>query len=216
MVRTKLLQSYALSVLLLFLGSEANALTIPIDPMKTYLLTNNDPWWGGSAPPGATPIVLNELGISGGDTIQLERLGDYYNGYAGYEGNVSSLDLFDAMIGVFSNSETLLSSNIRDRVPGALDAGADLLTGSTLFGGIATDIAQDFGIGNIFLQVPLGATHLFVAAHDIYYSDNSDPDGDFAVRITQVASVPEPATVSLLSLGLAGIALLRKRSQVTR
>lgn len=186
---------------------------ISIDPVRTYLLTNNDPWWGGGSPAGTTPIVLSELGINGGDIIQLERLGDYYNGYAGYEADISSLDVFDAMIGVFSNSETLLASNVLDRIPGALDAGVDLLTGSTLFGDMTTDIAEDFGIGNIFLQVPVGATHLFVAAHDIYYSDNSDPDGDFAVRITQVASVPEPSTVSLVALGLGGLGLLRRRFQ---
>jgi hypothetical protein len=212
---TTLLQSFAVAVLVLLLSPEANALMISIDPARTYLFTNDDPWWGGGSPAGATPIVLNELGISGGDVIQLERLGDFYNGYAGYEGDVSSLDLFDAMIGVFSNSETLLASNILDRVPGALDAGAGLMTGSTLFGDMTTDIAQDFGIGNIFLQVPVGATHLFVAAHDIYYSDNSDPDGDFAVRITQVASVPEPSTVSLLALGLGSLVLLRRRFQST-
>jgi hypothetical protein len=46
-----------------------------------------------------------------------------------------------------------------------------------------------FRIANTIVQVPLGANYLFVAAHDIYYSDNSDPDGDYGVRITPLASV---------------------------
>jgi hypothetical protein len=193
----KLLQICSLSVAL-FSYSEAMAITISIDPLKTFLFTHNDPWSGSGSVAGSTPIVLSEIGISGGDTIQLEMLGDWYDGHAGYDGDVSSMDVVSEMIGVFSNSSTLLSPNILTRVPGALDAGAQITTWNTLFGGLSTDIPGDFGINNTFLQVPFGATHLFVSAHDIYYSDNSDPDGDFAVRITQTASVPEPSTLLLL------------------
>lgn len=206
----KLLSICSLSVALFFSHSEAMAITISIDPLKTYLFTNNDPWSGNGSVAGSTPIVLSDIGISGGDTIQLEMLGDWYDGHAGYGGDVSSMDVVSEMIGVFSNSDALLSPNVFSRVPGALDGGTDIVTWNTLFGGMTTDIPEDFGIKNTFLQVPFGASHLFVAAHDIYYSDNSDPDGDFAVRITRIASVPEPSTLLLLGPVFITLGLLSR------
>jgi hypothetical protein len=216
MVQAKnLLQVLSLSVALLFSHSEAMAITISIDPLKTFLFTNNDPWSGNGSVAGSTPIVLSEIGISGGDTIQLEMLGDWYDGHAGYGPgvDVSAMDTVKEMIGLFSSSDTLLAPNIFDRVPGALDAGVHIVTWNTLFGNMPTDIPDDFGITNTFLHVPVGANYLFVAAHDIYYSDNSDPDGDFAVRITQIASVPEPSTLLLLAPVFLAFGLFsRKRS----
>lgn len=194
---------------MLFLNIEALAtsITIPIDPVQTYLFTNNDPWSGNGSVPGTTPVALSALGISGGDFIQLEEVGAWYDGHAGYNGvDVSAMDTVKEMIGVFSSSNTLLAPNIFDRVPGALDAGVHIVTWNTLFGNMPTDIPYDFGITNTFLHVPVGANYLFVAAHDIYYSDNSDPNGDFAVRITPIASVPEPSALLLLALGFVGLA----------
>ncbi len=191
---------------MLFLNIDAMAMsiTVPIDPLQTYLFTNNDPWSGIGSVPGTTPISLSALGISGGDYIQLEEVGAWYDGAAGYGPgvDVSALDTVAEMIGVFSSSNTLLAPNILDRVPDALDAGVHIVTWNTLFGDMSTDIPYDFGITNTFLHVPIGANYLFVAAHDIYYSDNSDPNGDFAVRITPIAFVPEPSAVLLLGLGL--------------
>jgi hypothetical protein len=180
-----------------FSPTKAMATTIAIDPLSTFLFTNNDPWSGTGSVAGATPIMLSDIGISAGDSIHLEMLGDWYDGHAGYSGDVSSMDVVSEMIGLFSSSSILLAADVLNRVPGALDAGVPIQTWNTLFGSLSTDIAEDFGISNTFLTVPQGATHLFVAAHDIYYSDNSDPDGDFAVRISRVASVPEPSTLVL-------------------
>lgn len=208
-MRRNILQIFSFSFLMLFLNIEALAtsITIPIDPVQTYLFTNNDPWSGNGSVPGTTPVALSALGISGGDFIQLEEVGAWYDGHAGYNGvDVSAMDTVKEMIGVFSSSNTLLAPNIFDRVPGALDAGVHIVTWNTLFGNMPTDIPYDFGITNTFLHVPVGANYLFVAAHDIYYSDNSDPNGDFAVRITPIASVPEPSALLLLALGFVGLA----------
>ncbi len=78
-------------------------------------------------------------------------------------------------------------------MPGAIDAGPDFVTAPTAVGGLTTDIGQDFAIQAnqtgpdfICVVVPAGATHLFVAAPAIYYSDQSDPDGDFGVQIEVV------------------------------
>lgn len=206
----KLLHVLIFCVVLCFSHSEANATTITIDPLQTFLFTNNDPWSGIGSVAGSVPIVLNDIGIGGGDTIHLEMLGDWYDGHAGYSGNVASLDVVSEMIGVFSNSSALLSPNILNRVPGSLDAGLSITTWNTLFGNLPTDVPYDFGITNTIVQVPFGATYLFVAAHDIYYSDNSDPDGDFAVRVTRIASVPEPSTFLLLIPGLIALCLLSR------
>ena len=50
------------------------------------------------------------------------------------------------MIAVFSSSSTLLASNGPHRVPGAIEAGVDVVTATTFFGDVATDIPQDFAI----------------------------------------------------------------------
>lgn len=199
MQHKKWIHAFAIGLLLLLVTGEAKAVTISIDPLQTFLFTNNDPWSGNGSVAGTTPIVLSDIGLSGGDLIQLEKLGDWYDGYAGYTGvHVATLDVMTEMIGVFSNSNELLAPNVLARVPGALSAGTEYTTWNTLFGDISTDVYGDFRIDNTFLHVPFGATHLFVAAHDIYYSDNSDPDGDYAVRITKIASVPEPSTLIFL------------------
>jgi hypothetical protein len=202
----KLFHVLSFSLILGISYGEAMATTISIDPLRTFLLTNNDPWDGSGSVAGSLPIVLSDIGISAGDTIQLEMLGDWYDGHAGYSGDVSSMDVVSEMIGVFSSNSSLLSPTMLNRVPGAIDAGIQITTWNTLFDNLSTDVPSDFGITNTIVQVPSGATHLFVAAHDIYYSDNSDPDGDFAVRITQIVAVPEPSTFFLLVL--AGCALM--------
>ena len=212
-MRRQILQIFSLSFLMLFLNIEAMATSITIDPRATFLFTNNDPWSGIGSVSGTTPIALSALGISGGDFIQLELLGDWYDGHAGYGPgvDVSAMDVVKEMIGVFSSSNTLLTPNIFDRVPDALDAGVHIVTWNTLFGNMPTDSHDVFGITNTFLHVPVGANYLFVAAHDIYYSDNSDPDRDFAVRITPIASVPEPSTLFLLALGFISLTLYLRR-----
>ena len=50
--------------------------------------------------------------------------------------------------------------------------------------GNPTDVDEDFFIDDILITVPTGATFLFVTVPDTYYQDNSDPDGDLAVRLT--------------------------------
>jgi len=203
MTRKYILQVLLTIVCLLMLNTEAKALSISIDPLRTFLFTNNDPWSGGSVQPSIA-IELISIGISAGDMIQLDQLGDYYDGHAGYGAgvNTSSLDSFTEMIGVFSSGNTLLAPDVLHRVPGATDSGLSVTSWNTLFGNMSTDIPEDFRVANTVVQVPFGASYLFIAAHDIYYSDNSDPDGDYGVRITQVSSsVPVPETSLMFGLG---------------
>ena len=90
------------------------------------------------------------------------------------------------MIGVFSSNTTLLPADWLKRVEGAIDAGAEIATPPTMVGSRETDIAQDFPIASLKIRIPAGARYLFVAAPDIFYSDNEDPDADYAVRITRL------------------------------
>ena len=205
----KIFQVCALGFIVLLAHSEAMATTISIDPLATFLFTNNDPWSGTGSVPGSTPISLSGLGISGGDLVQLDQLGSYYDGAYGYGPgiNVSSLATSTEMIGVFSSNSTLLAPNVLNRVAGALDAGITVQSWNTLFGGMSTDVPYDFRIANTIVQVPFGANYLFVAAHDIYYSDNSDPNGNYGVKITQL-SVPEPGTWILVVFALAFLFLI--------
>jgi len=160
--------------------SEGDSAEIQIDPSRTYLHVSND-----NVGP-SMPIDLSEYGIEPGDQIELTRLGDFDNGGSGSAGL--------GMIGVFSENDTILSGDQSQRVPGALGAGGDHTTPSTYYGDETTDIPEDFLVANntgekvnVTVTVPEGAEYVTVAARDSLYEDNSDPDGDFAVRITVVS-----------------------------
>lgn len=167
----------------------AEPATISVDPRRAYLRTNSD------SPLDALKVDLQLLGIAPGDVIRLERLGAWDCG--------PCADTGTGMIAVFSAGAVLLPPSQPHRVPGAIDAGADVVTGPTFFGGLATDIPQDFAISDTTIQVPNAATHLFVGTIDSFYSDNSDPNGDFRLRISIVDGTP-PAIVPSIAGTLGG------------
>lgn len=173
----------------------ASAAVVSLNSQATYLHTNES-----TPTPAPLALRLSDYGFVAGDRIRLEVLGDIDNG----PGN----DTFTFTVGLFSSSDTLLSTSLLNRVPGALASdGAPVVTLPTYFGNQATDIAEDFGFDSpdgTLVTVPSGALYLFLAKTDQLYEDNSDPDGDYGVRLTRVtAEVPEPATAALLLLGLA-------------
>ena len=186
--------------------AQAGTLTFSIDSRATFLRTSEDPLALNSV-----PIELSSLGISGGDLIRLEQLGD-----VSYWSNPIR-DYLTNMIGVFSASDVLLPAYLQNRVQDAIDSGEDVFTLPTSQGGgsLPTNIAQDFLISDITIRVPTSATYLFVAAPDIYYSDNADPDRDFGVRISSVSqSVPEPTSaLGLLAFGISVSALQKRKQQ---
>jgi hypothetical protein len=162
---------------------------IPLNPARTYLHVCNDP------APDVVPIVLANLGIESGEEILLEGLGGWDNG--------PGTDVPRNTIAVFSSSPTLLAGSAPHRVPDAIDAGADFVTAPTWFcGGQVTDISEDFRVDSTVVVVPWGATHLFVCGHDSYYVDNTDPNGDYALRITETGllGVADSAPMGLAAL----------------
>jgi hypothetical protein len=186
--------------------AQAGTFTFSIDSRATFLRTSEDPLALNSV-----PIDLSSLGISGGDLIRLEQLADvsYYSN--------PIRDYLTNMIGVFSASNVLLPAYLQNRVHDAIDSGEDIFTYPTNEGGgsLPTNIAQDFLISDITIRVPTSATYLFVAAPDIYYSDNADPDRDFGLRISSVSqSVPEPTSaLGLLAFGISVSALQKRKQQ---
>jgi hypothetical protein len=152
-------------------AAPTGASIVGIDARCTFLRTNGEnacPSW---------PINLANLGLKAGDLIRLDVLGNF--SYSAGE----LPDEVKQMIGVFSSSATLLPADWQKRVDGAIDAGTDTPTAPTLVGGRDTDIAQDFFISSLKIRIPAGARYLFIAAPDIFYSDNTDPDANYAVRI---------------------------------
>jgi len=145
-----------------------------VDPSRTYLRTESDNTGD------ASPIDLGSLGLEPGDEITIERSGSF-EGSSGGTG----------MIAVFSGSDELAPSDSQKRVADAIDAEEDYETSPTYEGGSTTDIPEDFLVADnggeqksVTVTVPEGATHLFVAAIDNFYEDNSPGEEGFGVRIT--------------------------------
>lgn len=184
---------------LLLSSTTALATTISLDPKSTYLRTSNNDMTAVNS----IAIELASLGLSAGDYVRLELLGDYSQIPSGPDSAVN-------LSGVFSSTSTILGPSILNRIPDAIDAGADVFSAATFFQSLPMDIAEDFAITDTVLQIPTGAFYLFVAAHDSYYSDNSDPDGDYGVRITQVFPVSLPGMTGLIGIGLVVFVMLRR------
>ena len=186
-------------LLSLSLSGPVEATIISLDPTRTFYHTDStDPG------PDSIPIELAGLGLLSGDLIRLRIIGDFsYCFVCGFPE-----DFFGAGA-VFVDDTTLLDRNESHRVVGAIEAGVDVFSGLTFFEAEATDIPEDFGVfsSDLFIRIPVGATHLFVAPLDSYFGDNFDVDGDFALSISKV---PEPSSLALFGLGLGSL-LARRR-----
>ena len=122
-------------------------------------------------------IDLASLGFVPGDMVRLERLGDFR-----FADNQPETAVFNAA--VFSSTNVLLGPTVRNRVPGAISSGlAETVTMPTI-DGLATDIPEDFAVGNTVVRIPVGARYLFFGVPDPFLGDNVDSDGNFAIRVT--------------------------------
>ena len=132
--------------------------------------------WPGDTLKAPRVIELADLGAAPGDTLRLDTIGGYADTTTLADGNKST------MTAVFSSTKQLLASSQAKRIPGAIDAGADINTGGFLkciliFCSFqSSDIAQDFRVDpGTSVVVPPGAAYLFVAplAPSRKWSDNS-------------------------------------------
>ena len=165
----------------------AQTFTFPLDPKASYLRTNNDV--------SAAPLVLNlaSLGIAPGQWLRIGTTG-FYRSIAG------GPDTYRSLAGVFSSSTTLLPETDQFRVVDAIAAGPAVQSGPTFVGSLPIDIPEDFDCSRLGwassmdVMVPANATHLFLGTHESFFSDNVDPNGDFAAVVTLLAPPTMPGT----------------------
>jgi hypothetical protein len=149
----------------------------PLSAIATYLhlCTNAGDLFDDSGAADTVPIELAAHGLAPGDSITIEIVGDFHNGNGQRERAVA----------VFSSSDDLLAKTEAHRVPGAIAAGTAFFTPPNEgCGNAPTDIPEDFDCTpEVSITIPQGASHIFICARDSYYSDNSDAENDFGVRI---------------------------------
>ncbi|PYL45937.1 MAG: hypothetical protein DMF40_14250 [Verrucomicrobia bacterium] len=169
-------------------------LTVQVDPAGTFLHTVNDT-------PGSPTIVdLAAAGFAPGDVLKLS----YFvppPGFSAYGCGGPFVGAEDTeVIGVFSGSSSLLPPSASARVPDAIDAGSDFVTGPTFNGNEPTDIPQDFRLfppSELTIAIPAGATHLFLGIYDSFYAGNC---GQITVTIVTGAPANSPPVANSQSV----------------
>ena len=156
-------------------GSAGPSAVVDLDPAQTYLRTNE----GGAL--DAPALSLTDNGVGAGATLCFAAEGDYAYG----PDDVTSNTDRPLALAVFSATPELRGSDQLLRVPGALDAGPDVVTLPTLVGGLPTDIPQDFDATDACVVVPDGARFIFFSPFDDRFEDNTRLDGvPYRVRVT--------------------------------
>lgn len=193
-------------------AANAQVVVVTVNPTATYLRVSSLDNTDGPVL-GAMPFSLASAGIHPGDVVRFDVMG-------GYSFAIGRPDITQDTIAVFSTSNVLLPSDQRFRVPGALSAGPTFVTPNTFFENLPTDIPEDFNFGfrtpnGLTLTVPQDARYLFFSVSSSAYSDNRDPNGDYATRITVIspAAVPEPGAITfgVLAAGSVVGLIARKR-----
>lgn len=204
--------------------ASAAALGATVNTRGTFLRTGSD------APSAPTLVNLADNALRPGDGLRLR----YHVPAPGFSfvscGGPYATDEQVQVLGVFSASATLLDSSRESRVPDAIDAGPDYVTSPTYFGGLRTDIPQDFRLSpptGLVVTIPQGATHLFLGIGDTYYSDNcgnpvvtldqadtvaptivcGSPDDAWHPDDVSIACTAQDAGTGLLNPGDAGFSL---------
>jgi len=194
-----LILSILLSVAFSVVWASGGFVEIEISPRGTYLRA--DPGGEGRLPVDSPAIVdLQSNDFSEGDTILISLEGslDYGDGVA--RANYS-------LGGVFSSTNQLLPISEAERVPGAIDAGNDYVTGQTFFTHENTDIPEDFLIPStgLSVKVPQNAKYLFMSPWDSFYPDNTAPS---SIKATIEKQVSEPTDGFPLEYMLAAIGVV--------
>lgn len=197
---------------------------------------------GGATPEEIRETVPPFVSVTGGDVVKVAdpAVGgvSFFNGYGeplfGPGGNGlsgSSLTSLDGISGYLGPQGPLAGVFLDDSTPSSGPAPATL---DFTLGGLGIDflslapaLRQVFYIGdgvtsgNVFQQfvAPAGATRLFLGIPDGFgfggapgaYDDN---DGSYRVRIgiNQDPTIPEPASMGVLALGLLGWTFFRRRA----
>lgn len=189
MIRSTIV-ALAAALLLASPTAASASVDVPVSAFGTFLRL--DPTDSASLP---TRIRLADHGIAPGTLLFMQAIGDFDNGPGG--------DEFTTQIAIFSSDSVLLDPTLQFRVAGALDCGRRGGTGPTCPSGLTTNLVEDFYVDpdSSVAIVPPGAVYLFVMPAECYFVDNSDPDGDYAIRLTTLG------TTDVESSAPAGVAL---------
>ncbi len=184
-------------------------ITYSLDPRSSFLragLTDDSV--------GPLFIPLSTLQLSPGQRVTLQMSGvmSFWTGSP----LESSLPYLVYELGVFTVDASLgptTSLNRLTAVGNAPPEGAEgVIDPVTFYGGLSTDIPQDFkipfGPGSVTLTIPVGANFLAVAVRDSFFADNNTP---FEGRLVFDLTIPEPATGALILIGLSGFFALRQQ-----
>lgn len=171
--------STAPPIAFLLLVSTAFAEQELLDPRMTFLTTDD------SDDQNLFPLRINlhDYGIRAGSTITIRTIGDFlWNPGQTLQGTNA--------VAVFSSTMQCLTTEFAERVPNPLSCNAPSYPTSPTPSGKTTDIEDDFFVGQspVTVVVPTAATpcdpvFLFVGANDVWWEDNTDPEGDFHIVI---------------------------------
>lgn len=127
-----------------------------------------------------------------GDILELTALGEFDYHLAATGTPLTNMVGVFAMTNDYDRPSGVPPGGDIQRVNTAIAAGINYPTINASQGvggfplGQPTDIPEDFSIaGTVRVRVPQGARCLFVGADDEYWSDNSDSDGDFKLRVVR-------------------------------
>lgn len=134
----------------------------PVNSKGTYLRYI----WDAPQPP--TTVALADVGAVPGDTLRIRRRGSYFPWI--------NAPTWHDVVALFSSSPVVYGDPLLlHRVPGAIDAGADVWTPLTYFFGQDTNIPEDFLVmDSVDVVVPPGATHLLFTTLSESFQDNSN------------------------------------------
>jgi hypothetical protein len=139
-----------------------------INSKSSYLTAMN-----GDNPAAPLVIALSDVGAVPGSTLHITRIGTFADASQLKNGNQTKVS------GVFSSTNTVLATNVQDRVPDAIQSAAPPFVTPLVFQGfflVPTDIPQDFLIDPaITVVVPPNAAYLIVSpfSPDLTWGDNS-------------------------------------------
>ncbi len=153
---------------------------LTIDPKGTYLNKS-----ASDAANPATTALLSDLGLAAGDIITLSRSGTW-------QGSPTTADTNTSLLAVFSGASGLITPATY------LTFTTPLQSGSTT---ASTDVVQDFfvvGPGVTVIQIPVGATSLKFSPSDGFFTDNSDPNGDYKVTVQKLDGSTSYANTDLI------------------